>query len=154
MALALLVGFGTLLISLLSYGMATALIVHLVVPVLRPGRAGTWFWKDFVVKVMVSLATALVHVMQIVLWATTTPYDMVVLNDLDRFHLVMDVIDRVPQLGPRAAYAKQALRDKLIDHKHYVCKHGDDMPEIAGWRWGQQAKAGGPRVADTGGDNV
>ena len=77
-----------------------------------------------------------------------------VLNDLDRFHLVMDVIDRVPQLGPRAAYAKQALQDKLIDHKHDVCKHGDDMPEIAGWRWGQQAKAGGPRVADTGGDNV
>jgi xylulose-5-phosphate/fructose-6-phosphate phosphoketolase len=85
---------------------------------------------------------------------TTTPFDMVVLNDLDRFHLVMDVIDRVPQLGPRAAYAKQALQDKLIDHKHYVCKHGDDMPEIAGWRWGRQAKAGGPRVADTGGDNV
>jgi xylulose-5-phosphate/fructose-6-phosphate phosphoketolase len=79
---------------------------------------------------------------------------MVVLNDLDRFHLVMDAIDRVPQLGPRAAYAKQALRDKLIDHKHYVRKHGDDMPEIAGWRWGQQKKAGGPRVADTGGDNV
>src|SRR5262249_6114988 len=84
---------------------------------------------------------------------TTTPFDMVVLNDLDRFHLVMDVIDRVPQLGPRAAYAKQALRDKLIDHKHYVRKHGDDMPDIANWRWGQ-AKAGGPRVADTGGDNV
>jgi xylulose-5-phosphate/fructose-6-phosphate phosphoketolase len=79
---------------------------------------------------------------------------MVVLNDLDRFHLVMDVIDRVPQLGPRAAYAKQALRDKLIDHKQYIGKHGDDMPDIAGWRWGQQAPAGGPRVADTGADNV
>jgi xylulose-5-phosphate/fructose-6-phosphate phosphoketolase len=78
---------------------------------------------------------------------------MVVLNDLDRFHLVMDVIDLVPQLGPRAAYAKQALRDKVIDHKHYVCKDGDGVPEIAGWRWGQQ-KAGGPRVADTGGDNA
>jgi xylulose-5-phosphate/fructose-6-phosphate phosphoketolase len=85
---------------------------------------------------------------------TTTPFDMVVLNDLDRFHLVMDVIDRVLELGPRAAYAKQALRDKLIDHKNYVCKHGDDMPDIAEWRWGQQAKAGGPRVADTGSDNV
>ena len=59
-----------------------------------------------------------------------------------------------PRLGARAASFKQALRDELIDHKHYVCKHGDDMPEIAGWRWGQQAKAGGPRVADTGGDNV
>jgi hypothetical protein len=47
----------------------------------------------------------------------------------------------------------QALRDKLIEHKHYIGKHGDDMPEIAGWRWGQQ-KAGGPRVSDTAGDNV
>ena len=62
-------------------------------------------------------------------------------------------VDADPQLGARAAYFKQALRDKLIDHKHYVCKHGDDMPEIASWRWGQQ-KAGGARVADTVGDNV
>jgi xylulose-5-phosphate/fructose-6-phosphate phosphoketolase len=85
---------------------------------------------------------------------TTTPFDMVVLNDLDRFHLVMDVIDRLPQLGARAAYFKQALRNKLIEHKHYICKYGDDMPEIAGWRWGQQGKAGGPRVSDTAGDNV
>ena len=85
---------------------------------------------------------------------TTTPFDMVVLNDLDRFHLVMDVIDRLPQLGARAAYFKQALRDKLIEHKHYICKHGDDMPEITDWRWGQQEKAGGPRASDTAGDNV
>ena len=52
---------------------------------------------------------------------TTTPFDMCVLNDLDRFHLVSDVIDRVPKLGARAAYAKQAIRDKLIDHKQYIC---------------------------------
>jgi xylulose-5-phosphate/fructose-6-phosphate phosphoketolase len=84
---------------------------------------------------------------------TTTPFDMVVLNDLDRFHLVMDVIDRLPQLGARAAYFKQAIHEKLIDHKHYIRKYGDDMPEIAGWRWGQQ-KAAGQRVSDTAGDNV
>jgi xylulose-5-phosphate/fructose-6-phosphate phosphoketolase len=73
---------------------------------------------------------------------TTTPFDMVVLNDLDRFHLVGDVIDRVPGLGTRAAYVKQALRDKLIDHKTYIHKYGQDMPEIRNWRWGQtQAKA-------------
>ena len=66
---------------------------------------------------------------------TTTPFDMVVLNDLDRFHLVGDVIDRVPNLGSRAAYAKQFLRDRLLDHKSYIRKHGEDMPEIRNWRW-------------------
>jgi len=70
---------------------------------------------------------------------TSTPFDMVVMNDLDRFHLVMDVIDRVPQLGPRAAYAKQALRDKLIEHKHYIAEYGEDMPEIRNWKWGQSS---------------
>jgi xylulose-5-phosphate/fructose-6-phosphate phosphoketolase len=79
---------------------------------------------------------------------------MVVLNDLDRFHLVEDVIDRVPGLGARVAYAKQAIRDKLIDHKHYIRKHGDDMPEVRDWKWGQGAAAGGPRHSDTGSDNV
>ena len=68
---------------------------------------------------------------------TTTPFDMVVLNDLDRFRLVGDVIDRVPGLGSRAAYAKQALRDKLIDHKNYIHKYGQDLPEIRNWKWGQ-----------------
>ncbi len=67
--------------------------------------------------------------------STTTPFDMVVLNDLDRFHLVADVIDRVPQLGYLAAYAKQAIRDKRIDHKTYISTYGDDMPEIRDWKW-------------------
>jgi xylulose-5-phosphate/fructose-6-phosphate phosphoketolase len=66
---------------------------------------------------------------------TTTPFDMVVLNDLDRFHLVGDVLDRVPSLGARAAYVKQLLRDKLLDHKAYVHEHGQDMPEVREWRW-------------------
>jgi xylulose-5-phosphate/fructose-6-phosphate phosphoketolase len=68
---------------------------------------------------------------------TTTPFDMVVLNDLDRFHLVDDVIDRVPKLGYLAAYAKQAVRDKLIEHKEYVRRYGDDMPEIRDWIWSE-----------------
>ncbi len=66
---------------------------------------------------------------------TTTPFDMVVRNDLDRFHLVSDVIDRVPKLGYMAAYAKQAMRDKLIEHRQYIARHGDDMPEVKEWRW-------------------
>lgn len=66
---------------------------------------------------------------------TTTPFDMVVLNDLDRFHLVEDVIDRLPQLAPQAAYAKQFLRDKLLEHKGYIQKYGIDMPEIRNWKW-------------------
>jgi len=69
---------------------------------------------------------------------TTTPFDMVVMNDLDRFHLVMDVIDRVPQLGASAAYAKQELSEKLIEHKQYINRYGEDMPEIRNWKWGQQ----------------
>jgi len=66
---------------------------------------------------------------------TTTPFDMVVMNDLDRFHLVADVIDRVPKLGAVAAYAKQAIQDKRLEHKEYIAKHGDDMPEIVNWKW-------------------
>ncbi len=67
--------------------------------------------------------------------ATSTPFDMCVRNDLDRFHLVADVIDRAPKLGVKAAYAKQAIRDKLIDHREYIREYGDDMPDVAGWSW-------------------
>jgi xylulose-5-phosphate/fructose-6-phosphate phosphoketolase len=84
---------------------------------------------------------------------TTTPFDMAVLNNLDRFSLVDDVIDRVPLLAARAAYAKQAIRDKLLEHKQYIAKYGDDMPEIADWRWGQVGGAR-RRRADTAADNV
>jgi xylulose-5-phosphate/fructose-6-phosphate phosphoketolase len=66
---------------------------------------------------------------------TTTPFDMCVLNDLDRYHLVQDVIERLPQLGARAAYAKQAVRDALIDHKEYIHQYGEDSPEIRAWTW-------------------
>jgi len=66
---------------------------------------------------------------------TTTPFDMTVLNDLDRFHLAGDVIDRVPRVQVIAAHQKQLLRNKLIEHKLFVRKHGDDMPEIRDWQW-------------------
>ncbi|HSF48671.1 MAG TPA: phosphoketolase, partial [Burkholderiales bacterium] len=68
---------------------------------------------------------------------TTTPFDMVVLNGLDRFHLVGDVFDRVPKLSARVAYAKQALRDKLIEHREYITRYGEDLPEIRNWKWPQ-----------------
>ncbi len=70
---------------------------------------------------------------------TTTPFDMVVLNDLDRFHLVGDVIDRLPQLGSSAAYAKQAIREKHMEHKQYICQHGDDLPEVRNWKWSRKS---------------
>jgi len=66
---------------------------------------------------------------------TTTPFDMVVMNDLDRYHLVMDVVDRLPQLGAKAAYLKQMLTEKLLDHKHHIEQYGEDMPEVRDWYW-------------------
>lgn len=70
---------------------------------------------------------------------TTTPFDMTVLNSLDRFHLAMDVIDRVQGL-PRAAHIKQELNEKLIEHRQYIEEHGDDMPEIKNWKWNSGKK--------------
>ena len=65
----------------------------------------------------------------------TTPFDMAVLNDLDRFHLVQDVLDRLPQLGAQRAYLKQQMAEQLTEHRLYIRKYGEDMPSIRGWRW-------------------
>jgi len=65
----------------------------------------------------------------------TTPFDMTVLNDMDRFHLLMDTIDRLPQTGDKGINLKQQLKDKLYEHRHYIDKHGQDMPEIRNWKW-------------------
>lgn len=92
---------------------------------------------------------------------TTTPFDMVMLNDLDRYHLVMDVIDRVPGLGSRAATLRQEMADARLAARQYTREHGDDLPEVRDWVWPDaarvQAAGGTPTLADgavsTGGDN-
>ena len=84
---------------------------------------------------------------------TTTPFDMVVLNEMDRFHLVQDVIDRLPQLSSRAAYAKQAIRNALIEHRQYINERGEDHPFVLSWRWGGKP-ATGPKRSSTEGDNI
>ncbi len=73
---------------------------------------------------------------------TTTPFDMVVRNDLDRFHLVMDVADRVPALKDRAGHLHQMMRDRLVEHRQYITGHGEDMPEIRNWKWDAARSAG------------
>jgi xylulose-5-phosphate/fructose-6-phosphate phosphoketolase len=92
---------------------------------------------------------------------TTTPFDMVVLNELDRFHLALDVIDRLPQLGARAAYFRQGIRDRLIEHKQYIEQFGEDMPQITSWQWSSartpsERRTDGQAAARTSteGDNV
>ena len=70
----------------------------------------------------------------------TTAFDMRVQNEIDRFHLVQDVVDKLSHLGSKGAYLKQLMRDKLIEHKHYIDKHGEDLPEIRNWMWGANAK--------------
>ncbi len=87
---------------------------------------------------------------------TTTPFDMVVRNDMDRYHLAEDVVDRLPKLGARAAYFRQAIRDRLIEHRQYIEEHGEDMPDITGWRWHDAGDSGGlqRRATSTEGDNV
>ncbi|HEY0549078.1 MAG TPA: phosphoketolase family protein, partial [Verrucomicrobiae bacterium] len=84
---------------------------------------------------------------------TTTPFDMVVLNQMDRFHLVQDVIDRLPQLGSRAAYAKQKINEILIEHRHYITERGEDHPFVLGWKWGEKSPAV-VKSSSTEGDNV
>jgi xylulose-5-phosphate/fructose-6-phosphate phosphoketolase len=75
----------------------------------------------------------------------TTPFDMTVLNDLDRFHLVMDTIDRVPEAGDAGAKLKQELREKLAQHKAYIEEFGEDLPEIREWKWGAPEPLRAPR---------
>ena len=87
---------------------------------------------------------------------TTTPFDMAMLNDIDRFHLVMDVIDRVPKLGTRAAQLRQDLFDRRLAARRYAREFGADLPEVADWIW-PAAIAGKKHLSDalaTGGDNV
>ncbi|MEK7214092.1 MAG: phosphoketolase, partial [Chloroflexota bacterium] len=72
---------------------------------------------------------------------TTTPFDMVVQNDIDRFHLAMDVVDRVPALRDAATYLKQELRDRLFEHHQHIRARGEDLPEVRDWHWsGTQGK--------------
>jgi xylulose-5-phosphate/fructose-6-phosphate phosphoketolase len=72
---------------------------------------------------------------------TTTPFDMVMLNDLDRYHLVIDVIDRVPGLGPKAAHVRQLMTDKRLEARAWTRREGEDTPEVADWAWPAAAES-------------
>jgi xylulose-5-phosphate/fructose-6-phosphate phosphoketolase len=85
---------------------------------------------------------------------TTTPFDMCVLNQIDRFNLACDVFQRVPSLSAHAAYAQQKVREKLIDHKNYISRYGDDMPEIKNWQWPGSGVTAGNQGKDTAADNI
>ncbi|HEU4590711.1 MAG TPA: phosphoketolase family protein [Steroidobacteraceae bacterium] len=84
---------------------------------------------------------------------TTTPFDMCVLNDIDRYHLVLDVVERVPAIGGRAGYIKQELHDKLHEHRSYIRENGDDMPEIRNWKWRATRGSAVRTKSDTAADN-
>ncbi|HEY0216106.1 MAG TPA: phosphoketolase, partial [Cellulomonas sp.] len=90
---------------------------------------------------------------------TTTPFDMVMLNDLDRFHLVIDVIDQVPSLGSKYAGLRQRMVDARLQAREYTREHGEDLPEVRDWVWPDVGdtgtETGGPQPAtiSTGGDN-
>jgi len=84
---------------------------------------------------------------------TTTPFDMVMMNNLDRYHLVMDVIDRVPGLGAKEAILRQDMQDARVRAREYTRAHGEDIPEVADWTW-SGATENGFRNDDTGGDKV
>ncbi|MDN5688925.1 MAG: phosphoketolase, partial [Brachybacterium sp.] len=84
---------------------------------------------------------------------TTTPFDMLMRNDTDRFHLVMDVLDRVESLATRYAGLRQQMEDERFRARAYAYEHGEDLPEIAGWQWDESAVAQDETVGGTGGDN-
>ena len=118
------------LLSVMDHCLRSRHYVNLVIAGKHP--APQWLTMDAAVK----HCTAGIGVWQ---WAS----NMTVLNDMDRFHLVMDVIDRVPQTGDRAIALKQQLKDKRIEHKRYIDQYGQDMPEIRDWHWDRVASKRG-----------